>query len=568
MAWGGGLTGLGQLMSVGAGLGKAYQDYQEQQHRQRQQQMAIEEFRMRQDQQRRQLEAMSLAGQGLQGVSFGQQQPLAPSPMAGPPPGAQPAAPPAQQAAFSPPSQSGSTYDLPGLRNLAINAGFQGPSADRMAAISMAESGGRPDAVNAKDPGGSYGLTQVNAKAHGDQYARAALDPPTAFKEAFDISKGGTDFKPWTTAKTGADQPFLAQLQQAGANPRQAQALAPVAASMGADTLEQYAANLRKIAPNADPATLAGAMEIGIKMLHPIQQERWDREKFWITEGRQRDTQAETQRHDRAMEQSQGGIGTVMQPEGGPPVFVGRGGIAKPITDDQGNPLQTPLSKPGSGGPRNVPAMIMQQYRKEHPAANADDMVRFQSRYAADQSIARSFGGGMAGRNLTALNTVADHVLIAREYAEALRNNDVPRANQALNRLATETGRPEIKDFNTAKTIMADEIVRLLTSTGGTEQDRKGLQELFDAMGSPEQLAGTLNVATRMVSGRLKALEQQYARNDPAKRSEFENEMLTDTARRVFSDQMPGAADPQGTPANPGEGGKVIKLDADGNVIE
>ncbi len=201
--------------------------------------------------------------------------------------------------------------------------------------------------------------------------------------------------------------------------------------------------------------------------------------------------------------------------------------------------------------------MVMQQYRKENPHATADDLMRFQARYARSQSIARAFGGGERGRNLDTLNTVADHVVLLREYAEALNNNEIPRANQVLNRLATETGKPQVKDFNTVKTVMADEFVRLMTSTGGTESDRKNMNDLFEALGAPEQLAGTINAATRLISGRLKALEQHYAGNDPASREEFQNELLTDTARQVFSAQMPAASAPQGTPANPGGGGST-----------
>lgn len=105
------------------------------------------------------------------------------------------------------PSAAG-LYSYDELVQLARQAGFSGQSAGTMAAIAMAESGGNPNAVNYGDPGGSYGLTQINAAAHGAG-ALNALDPLNAFQQAFSISNGGTNFTPWSTFNSGAFLGFL-----------------------------------------------------------------------------------------------------------------------------------------------------------------------------------------------------------------------------------------------------------------------------------------------------------------------------------------------------------------------
>jgi len=110
------------------------------------------------------------------------------------------------------------TYSLAEMVEFAQQAGFQGESAKTIAAIAMAESSGNPYAVNPADPGGSYGLTQINGAAHGIGYASQTIgNPLEAFKQAFSISKGGTTFQPWSTYTNGMYLPYAQQLGIGGA---------------------------------------------------------------------------------------------------------------------------------------------------------------------------------------------------------------------------------------------------------------------------------------------------------------------------------------------------------------
>lgn len=99
-------------------------------------------------------------------------------------------------------------YNYNDLLQLAHNAGFQGPAADTIARISLAESSGNPLAKNLNDPGGSFGLLQINQAAHPGT-EQEAFQPQQAFNLAYDISKGGTDFRPWSTYKSGAYEGVL-----------------------------------------------------------------------------------------------------------------------------------------------------------------------------------------------------------------------------------------------------------------------------------------------------------------------------------------------------------------------
>ena len=91
------------------------------------------------------------------------------------------------------------------ILELAAAAGF--PNPELAAAIAMAESGGDANAIG--DFGHSFGLWQIHAPAHPQFSSSALLDPRVNAKAAFDVSKGGTDWSPWTCFKNGAYRKYL-----------------------------------------------------------------------------------------------------------------------------------------------------------------------------------------------------------------------------------------------------------------------------------------------------------------------------------------------------------------------
>ncbi len=190
--------------------------------------------------------------------------------------------------------------------------------------------------------------------------------------------------------------------------------------------------------------------------------------------------------------------------------------------------------------PRN---MIMRQLQAEAEASggslNADQLQRASNKITAFDAIERRYGGGRGANDMTALNTVADHLNLMTQYSAALRDGSVPftqipKLNAAIQYIATNAGRPEVTDFNIARDIMADEVVKLLTSTGGTVEDRRGMQSRLAPAMSEYQQTGSLRAVESFVAGRFKGLEQGYARNDAQRVKDFRDNLLTDEARNLF----------------------------------
>ena len=97
------------------------------------------------------------------------------------------------------------------LFSVLYKAGFRGASLIAAMAIVYAESNGDSGATNTRNRNGSTdrGLWQINNKAHANVSDSCAYDEHCASKEAFRISKNGTDFSPWSAYKNGSYKSFM-----------------------------------------------------------------------------------------------------------------------------------------------------------------------------------------------------------------------------------------------------------------------------------------------------------------------------------------------------------------------
>lgn len=180
------------------------------------------------------------------------------------------------------------------------------------------------------------------------------------------------------------------------------------------------------------------------------------------------------------------------------------------------------------------------------------DAVDFETRRTASTATERYFASGMGARQLTALDTVAAHIQLFRDYAAAVKNGSTVLINEVAGRLATATGSPELIDMGIAATITGDEVIRLLTQTGGSRGDREDIKQKLSVYSSPEQFEGIANTLTNFVRERYDPLKQQYTNRfgatdeQKARYEEAFKNKLTPAARAIGETKAPiaGAAVP------------------------
>jgi len=157
------------------------------------------------------------------------------------------------------------------------------------------------------------------------------------------------------------------------------------------------------------------------------------------------------------------------------------------------------------------------------------DVKEFNSRNKSQAA----FASGPQGNIIRSLNVSIAHLDTLGDLATALHNGDVRLLNAAGNRWAEETGSPAPTNFDAAKGIVGDEIIKAVIGGGGALADRENAQNQVNRAKSPEQLAGVIETYKDLLAGQMSGLRKQYEdttglknfdqRLEPATRAALEN---------------------------------------------
>lgn len=207
----------------------------------------------------------------------------------------------------------------------------------------------------------------------------------------------------------------------------------------------------------------------------------------------------------------------------------------KGAAEAMGLTLAEPPGGHFSGGtPRSAPAMALNKFIQDNPNATPEEITQFAGHYAQEIKADRDFGTGTQGNAIRSFSVALDHLSVADQLGKALQNGDKPALNQLKNLAKQQFGWDGPIDFNFAKKIVGDEITKSILGSGaGTGQDREDIQKAFSSANSPQQLAGVIQTAKRLMAGQLHGLKQQYqqttgkddfdTRLSPAARTELDN---------------------------------------------
>jgi hypothetical protein len=198
-------------------------------------------------------------------------------------------------------------------------------------------------------------------------------------------------------------------------------------------------------------------------------------------DARARETLAETKRHHQSIE--------------GDPAEIEA--TAKAIAEGRLAPLSGfALARPSA---QKVMSRVVE--------INPDfDPTQFQTRQKAE----KDFGTGKQGNSVRSFNTALAHLDTLGTLADALNNKDTQLINKVGNAYATQSGNAAPTNFEAAKKIVGDEIVKAITAGGGGVHDREEAAKTIAAASSPAQLKGVIGTYKELMRGQLGGLRQQY----------------------------------------------------------
>jgi hypothetical protein len=130
--------------------------------------------------------------------------------------------------------------------------------------------------------------------------------------------------------------------------------------------------------------------------------------------------------------------------------------------------------------------------------------------FANTKKAVSDFNTGKQGNTVRSLNVATSHLDTLGNLADALNTGNVQALNKVANYWKSQTGQSAPTNFEGAKKIVADEVVKAVVGSGGGVADREEAARTIQAANSPAQLRGVIDTYKELMHGQLNGLRQQY----------------------------------------------------------
>jgi hypothetical protein len=159
--------------------------------------------------------------------------------------------------------------------------------------------------------------------------------------------------------------------------------------------------------------------------------------------------------------------------------------------------------------------------------------------YGSRSKAYKDFGSGKLGQQVASFNRSFAHLDTLSKLSDALGNGDMQAVNKIGNYFSRQTGSAAPTNFEGAKKIVADEIVKAIVGNGGGVSDREEAAKNIQAASSPQQLAGMIGTYKELLGGQLNSLGLQYGNSTG--RKDFERFLSPEVADYIKAHPLSAA---------------------------
>lgn len=171
-----------------------------------------------------------------------------------------------------------------------------------------------------------------------------------------------------------------------------------------------------------------------------------------------------------------------------------------------------------------ISSEIMKQVYAENPNYDA-------KQYNGANRAVTAFDTGTQGNQVRSFNTGIAHLNTLDGLVNALGNGNVKLINSAANTVKDQLGVAAPANFEAAKNIVGDEIIKAVVGGGGALADRENAQNQISRASSPAQLRGVINTYKTLMAGQLVSLQKQY--ENSTKLNDFGDKLLPETKKEL-----------------------------------
>jgi len=222
--------------------------------------------------------------------------------------------------------------------------------------------------------------------------------------------------------------------------------------------------------------------------------------------------------------------------------------------DAAGNPLaEIPKGSTNiTGGGRSPASQVFTKYRQDHPLATAEELQAENQRLIAGQRVSANLASGKDHTTVMAFSTAVAHLDLIRDLAKALNNpTDIRTINELWNRVGTELNWHGTRDFDAARQLVANEIVKAVSGSAGALADRQEAKDQLSRASTAEALGSAIDVYQQLMASQLESIKIMYTANGGEAAIPFNN-FLQPRARQVLQQAEASSLQPTADGSQPG----------------
>jgi hypothetical protein len=198
---------------------------------------------------------------------------------------------------------------------------------------------------------------------------------------------------------------------------------------------------------------------------------------------------------------------------------------------------------------------ILAAAKKINPDYNEGD-------YKAAYHAKQAWVSGHQADQVRFTNNALEHLNTLKGMADALNNKDTVLYNKLANALAKQTGNAAVTNFDTARQLVGQEVVKAIVPGAGGEKEREAAANAFATSGAPGQILGAANTYIPLLATQVHGMQQQYNSSNPVyvkdpSKSDFAR-FLTAGTRSVTGIQPPAGKPSNWGLADQGAGGATV----------
>lgn len=192
--------------------------------------------------------------------------------------------------------------------------------------------------------------------------------------------------------------------------------------------------------------------------------------------------------------------------------------------------------------PNRVESLQKGQRSQLYRDAKLYDPTYDQTHFGEKTGVINSFSRGADRAAVNSLNVAVSHLGTLKGLGDALNNGNFPMVNRIFNQANIQTGGQAVTNFNAAKEIVGDEVVKAIVGGVSAQADRDAIKHLIMAQQSPKQLQGTIDTFTALLGGQLEGRRTGYQAGTGL--NNFDQKYLSPETREALTRVHGGTVDP------------------------